>query len=318
MIKSAIQPPPWALNSPPPIKTMVNMSKFSIKELLRRGSQYLVKVSDTARLDAEVILASLIKNGSKDFFYQHGDRFVSQPTVREFKRRLERRKKYEPISYIIGKKEFWSLDLKVNPSVLIPRPETELLVEISLHRLGEFLKKRNSVRVADIGTGSGAISIALAHEMAGENIEIEAIDNSKKALETAFFNVLTHNLNQKIKLIAGDLFMPIRPLSFQLIVSNPPYIRREQIQYLSPQVRNFEPLTALDGGIDGLSHIRKLVESGWIFLAPEGEMLIEIGHDQLDEVMKMVLDNGHYHQVKFYRDLAGIPRVVHCIKNETN
>ncbi len=293
---------------------MIPISQFSIKQLLYHGTEFLRSSSDTARLDAEVLLASLVTSGSKDFFYRHGEALLNQNTVTKFKGFLSRRKNFEPISYIVGKKEFWSLEFKVNPSVLIPRPETEVLVEIALHRIGDFLKNNKLVRVADIGTGSGAISISLAKELEKENVEIVAIDNSKKALEMAQCNLLKHHLKHRVKFALGDLYIPLPPLSQSLIVSNPPYIKREQLQFLPPQIKNFEPLSALDGGIDGLYHIRKLIEAAWVYLRSEGELLIEIGHNQLDTVMKIILDNGHYSKVKFYRDLAGIPRVIHCHK----
>jgi release factor glutamine methyltransferase len=287
---------------------------FSIKDLLHHGTGILQKSSETARLDAEVLLASLVESGSKELFYKNPDQILAPATVTEFNRLLSRRKNFEPISYIVGKKEFWSLEFKVNRSVLIPRPETEILVEVALHRVADLLNTQKPVRIADIGTGSGAICLSLAHELKNEAVEMVAIDNSKKALATAQTNSVHHHLKHRVKFSLGDLYIPLPPLSQNLIVSNPPYIKREQLQFLPPHIKNYEPLSALDGGIDGLYHIRKLVEAAWVYLLPKGELLIEIGHSQLDKVMKMILDNGHYSNVKFYRDLAEIPRVIHCQK----
>ncbi|MFH1727784.1 MAG: peptide chain release factor N(5)-glutamine methyltransferase [Pseudomonadota bacterium] len=311
----------------------------SINSLINYGTTLLKDSVSTPKLDTEVILLHVINNNrGREYLYTHPNDKVETDKIKVFEKFMERRNKKEPVSYITGKKEFWSLEFMVNDSVLIPRPETEQLVEIAITKIQrknqresihnetenkgiskflssqDFYIDRNQINIADIGTGSGAIAIALASELKQETVNIYALDNSNKALEIAFQNIYMHDLNNYITLIKGEYFDHMKPESFDLIVTNPPYIDCKDLKNLDDNVIKYEPINALDGGEDGLKHIRKIVENAWIYLKPQGEILMEIGDEQLSSVMKIVLDLGHYIDFNFYNDLSGTPRIVSFIK----
>jgi release factor glutamine methyltransferase len=212
----------------------------------------------------------------------------------------------EPVAYLLGRKEFWSLDLKVSPHVLVPRPDTETLVEQAVAFMKE-LPAEKPIRVADIGTGSGAIALALKKEQ--PRAEVWAVDLSTDALAIAKENSVRLGLD--LHLVLGNLLEPLMG-AFDLIVSNPPYIPSHDIDGLSPEVRR-EPRLALDGGGDGLDLVRTLVEQAGKALVPGGLLAVEIGKGQAEETQS-IFSRAGFRSVASRNDLAGIARVVHGLK----
>jgi release factor glutamine methyltransferase len=223
---------------------------------------------------------------------------------------LERRVKHEPLQYVLGTQEFCGFDFEVGPGVLIPRPETELLVEESCKRLSSVEKPL----VADIGTGSGCIAVTLALKM--PSARVVAIDNYPVPLEIAKKNVLHHKVDDRVDLVQGNLLEPLEARGedgkFSAIISNPPYICSEEISNLSIDVRDFEPSEALDGGQDGLKWYRLILATAWKFLRPRGLVSFEVGCGQAQAVCHLAEENGHYHVSDVVRDFSGIERVVCC------
>jgi release factor glutamine methyltransferase len=209
------------------------------------------------------------------------------------------------VSYIIGRREFWSLDFIVTPAVLTPRPETELLVETAV----EVVAAKSPPRILDLGTGSGAIAVALAKEIIGA--EIVATDISREALEIARANARRHGVEDRISFLAGDLFAPVADIqgAFDLIVSNPPYIRRDDIAALPRDVRDFEPHIALDGGVDGLHFYRRIAGEAARYLSADGAIAMEIGAGMGEEVARL-FTGAKFGSVRVEKDLAGLERVV--------
>jgi release factor glutamine methyltransferase len=263
---------------------------------------------ESARLDAEILLASML-GVERGGLYMNDDRALDDSELARFRSLIARRERGEPVSYIIGRREFWSLDFIVTPAVLTPRPETELLVETALGFARRRLLKDRRLHILDVGTGSGAIAVALAEEIPGA--EIVATDVSPDALEIARSNARRHNVEQKIRFLAGDLFAPVAELAgwFDLIVSNPPYIRRDDIAALPRDVRDYEPRLALDGGADGLDFYRRIAREAPRYLSAGGFLAIEIGAVMGEEVGRLLTDAG-FSSVRVDKDLAGSERVV--------
>ena len=214
----------------------------------------------------------------------------------------------EPTAYITGNREFWSLDFRVSPDVLIPRPETELLIEVAL-RLAKEICSARSPRIIDLGTGSGAIAVALASELT--SAEIVATDISAEALVVATVNAVRNGVAERIRFVQGDLFDPIQPEKpADLVVSNPPYIRRSDIDMLVPEVSRWEPRYALDGGLDGLEYYRRIAAQAFRYLAPHGALAVEIGAGMSQAVAALFQDAAECAAVNIYNDYAGIERVV--------
>jgi len=236
-----------------------------------------------------------------------------QPLVAEelntFKTLIQRRIRREPVAYILGAKEFWSLDLTITQDVLIPRPETECLVEAALNFLSR-IPSSQSQRILDLGTGSGAIVLALVSQQPRH--VYFASDYFKKAAELASRNAGQHDLSGRIHFFVGDWLTPLNSEKsrFDMIVSNPPYIPSQLIGNLQPEIHRFEPLAALNGDLDGLSCFRKIVGSAHNYLKPHGLLLLEIGHDQKDDVRRIVSDCGFYDDFNHAKDYGGHDRVV--------
>jgi len=255
----------------------------------------------TSGLDSHVLLAHCIGR-DRQFLYAHPERNLSGAEEKRFHALVARREKGEPVAYITGRKEFWSLTFEVTPDVLVPRPDTEILVETVLKLFG----RRERVRILEIGTGSGAISVALASEL--ERASITATDSSPKALEVAGRNAANNDVGERISFLCGDLFEPVRGI-YDIVVSNPPYIAEEEFELLSPEVREYEPRRALVGGPTGTEFHRRLIEGAGRFLEVGGWLAMELGARQGDAVEKMLHESGYYDSI-FHRDYAGIERVV--------
>ena len=223
-----------------------------------------------------------------------------------WRRRLEER---IPLQYLLGKVEWAGLSLRVTPAVLIPRPETELLVEQASLWLQANPLPPGSL-FADLGTGSGAIAIALAHKH--PQLQLLAVDVSPAALAVAAANLAEHGLQERVQLLEGSWFAPLDPWRGRLrgLVSNPPYIPTGELEHLMPEVRLHEPRQALDGGEDGLTHLRLLVQTAPAYLAPHSFWAVEVMQGQAPWVAEQLRAQGCYQQIQVHRDLAGIERVV--------
>ena len=261
----------------------------------------------TPRLDAEVLLAESL-GMDRVGLYTHFDQPLQPAELTRFKKLIRRRMAHEPLTYITGKREFWSLPFKVTPDVLIPRPETEGLVEEALRLLADPERCGRGGRILEIGTGSGAIIIALAKEL--PSASLVATDFSEKALALARENAAAIGVGERIQFLHGDLFAPLeRESPFDLILSNPPYISRSEFASLAPEVRDFEPRIALDGGEDGLTFFRRALPRVGRYLQPAGWFLTEIGAGQDPEVQKIAAATPDLEAFAFIPDLAGIKRV---------
>jgi release factor glutamine methyltransferase len=232
------------------------------------------------------------------------EREISPEQIKALATLIQRRTHHEPLAYIIGEKEFFGLDFHVDYRVLIPRPETELLVEQAL----EIINNRfaHSSVIADIGTGCGAIAIALALNL--PQAKVYATDISAPALEVAAVNCQRHKVGNKVHLLQGSLLAPISQ-SVDIIVANLPYVRNSAIAGLSEEIRLFEPLSALAGGDDGLQWLRELLSQATGKLRPWGAILIEIGQDQGNIISSWAKEISPKAEVKLVPDLRGIERV---------
>jgi len=247
--------------------------------------------------------------------YIRYDQPVNSDELKRFRDLIKRRIQREPVAYIVGTKEFWSMELLVSRNVLIPRPETECLVEKVLSLFPEKnLPHLTPSRILEIGTGSGAVILALAAERPGHLFY--ASDVSIPAIELAKKNAARHHLEHKILFFSGDLFDCLREENgyFNLILSNPPYIPSGQINGLQPEIIRYEPRTALDGKQTGLYYIQKIISNACKFLKPEGSLVMEIGHDQKNAVREISETCHAYDKVSFEKDYAGCDRIVYMRK----
>jgi release factor glutamine methyltransferase len=257
-----------------------------------------------ARLQAELLLAAVLDLKRLDLYLQF-DRLLHPTEVERYRDYVRQRLKRVPLQYITGEVAFRHLELNVTPAVLIPRPETEVLVDVALARLDAH----EAPRCLDLCSGSGAIALSLAHECA--KAEVVACDVSEQALEVAQGNEERCNLEGRVTWICGDLFASLQDASpFDLIVSNPPYVCHGDIGGLEPEVRDYEPHLALDGGEDGLDIYRRIAETAPGFLAPGGHLLLEVGDNQADSVTNILEQVGHYKELEAVADLNDIPRIV--------
>lgn len=264
----------------------------TIKEVIQQGQATLEN-----RLEAEVLFCHTAKI-SKSYVYAHLDELVSKDLLQQYQFNLALRKKGMPVAYIIGKKEFWSLDFLVNEQTLIPRPETELLVETTLKKM----RHKPQATILELGVGSGAIAIALGHEQ--PQWHIVGTDLSKEALEIAGDNAARHKVTN-LTLIQSDWFENIPLSKFDMIVSNPPYIALDDshLSHLS-----FEPIQALVSGKDGLDAIRIIIKDSIEYLHQQGWILFEHGYDQGEQVRFLMTQAG-YHQIETIKDLNQQERI---------
>lgn len=254
---------------------------------------------ESARLDADLLLAATLKVDRVGLYLRY-DQPLLPAELSEFRARVTRRAHHEPLAYILGEVEFWSLKFSVSPAVLIPRPDTEVLVEEALAR------GQGEARVLDVGTGSGAIAVALAVERPAW--QVTALDVSHDALAVAQANAARHQVGGRMRFLHGDLArLPAE--KFDLIVANPPYIPSDDLLNLMPDVRDYEPHLALDGGPDGLGAYRALSAQAPAHLRPGGWLLVEIGQGQQAAVAELLAQSG-LRDIGSRADYAGIVRVV--------
>jgi release factor glutamine methyltransferase len=286
-------------------------TKMTILEVLNWSTNYLEDHQiENPRLNAELLLARSL-NLSREGLYMRLHNRVGERDKEVLEKLIQRRISGEPLQYILEHQEFWSIDFKVDPRVLIPRPETELLVEQSLLILSESSLRRIP-SVLEIGTGSGAVAIALAKEL--KNIFVVATDISMDALVLARENARSARVQDQISFVKGDLFGPFRPpdgrAPFDLILSNPPYITRRKINTLAREVKDHEPRIALDGGEDGLAFYRRIIPEAHAYLGEGGWLLVEVALGQSGIVSGMIEDGGNFLKPESLPDLSGLGRVV--------
>jgi release factor glutamine methyltransferase len=279
-------------------------------EAIDKASQRLAAAGiESSRLDAELLLAAAAGVAREAAIT--GSLDPSPEILKKFNVLISRREKREPIAYILGHKEFYSLDFEVTPAVLIPRPETEFVVTAAL----DCIAGKANVRVLDIGTGSGAIAIAIA--VNAPRTRVTAADISADAIEVASRNARRHRVEDRLALRRADCF-DVRDGgsalgSFQVIVSNPPYLDDAEIAALEPDVRRYEPRLALSAGVAGLDIVRRIAEGAPAHLADDGELIMEVAEGQATTVTKLVAEAG-LHVVSVINDFAGHPRVVRARK----
>lgn len=287
----------------------VETGQPTIRSALAKGAAILRAAGiDTAWLDAEILLGESLRTERAQLYLER-DSQLSSEALERYLRLLRRRSRHEPIAYMRGRKEFWSLEFWVTPDVLIPRPETERLVEVALECARQLPGKR-PLRILDVGTGSGVIAVCLAEEL--REAEVWAVELSARALAVAMGNAQRHGLAEKIRFLQGNMFeaFAVRSLSFDLIVSNPPYVQTGELKELMPDVRDWEPVMALDGGVDGMDYYRHIAAYAGDYLAQGGWLVVEIGGDLAPEVARIFAAVGRYAPVSVFQDYAGKDRVV--------
>ena len=263
----------------------------------------------TFRLDVDILLSHVI-NRTRDFVFTYPEHIVSHQNMNLFKQLVLRRENREPIHYILSYREFWSLDFFVDRNVLIPRPETEHLVDRFLDLARDLKSKQSSLDVLDIGVGSGNITISILKELPWANVT--AIDISVDALKVAKRNAKHHNVLSRVNFCEGDLFPDkgLFPNQFDFILSNPPYIAAGLFKNLEPEITHFEPKVALISGQSGLEVYERLITGTLSRLKPGGFLILEIGDDQLELVKKLVEESGGFDDFFCACDYAGSPRTI--------
>ncbi|MDQ5908334.1 MAG: Release factor glutamine methyltransferase [Pseudomonadota bacterium] len=274
------------------------MNSRSFRQILVTATQQLAEVSASPRLDAELLLAAALDR-PRSYLHTWPERVLEPEPAARFAAWLNRRGAGEPVAYLLGWREFWSLELEVTPDTLIPRPETELLVELALERL----PPNQTVKVADLGTGSGAIALALAVER--PQARIIATDQSLAALTVARRNAQRLNLAQ-VEFRQGDWCNPLAGECFDLIVANPPYVAVTDSRWQEGALC-FEPSTALIAGEEGLDALRTIIAAAPDYLEPGGWLLLEHGYDQGESVPELLREQG-FIEVSDHRDMAGLRR----------
>jgi len=282
-------------------------SLWTIRKLIGWTSEWFAeKQIPSPRLDAEILLSHALGCSRLDL-YLTPDKPVDEKERTLFRSYIRRRSNGEPVAYIIERKEFWSRNFFVNRHVLIPRPETEQVIETCLR----LMETRQTPVIADMGTGSGCIAVTLALEL--PEPRIAAVDYSSKAIDVARKNAEVWNVSEKIQFFKGHWFEPLEtglpPGSFDLIVSNPPYIRRSELNDLQVEIRDFEPVAALDGGERGIDHYRILSRSAGKWLTRDGYIVFEIGDDQAEIISGILLEQS-FQSIDVLKDLSGRDRVI--------
>ncbi len=280
----------------------------SYETILTRGEKLLEsKGIMDFRNDAWLLFEHVFKV-SRAMYFIKKDEIADSSLSDEYFRYIDIRCKHIPLQHITGHQEFMGFDFKVNKYTLIPRQDTEVLVEEALKVLGKYriLYDKNTIRVLDMCTGSGCIAISIA--AMAEKVDVVAVDLSKKALEIAKENAIANSISN-IKFIESNLFESLKDETFDIIISNPPYIKSKDIEELMPEVRDNEPVSALDGFEDGLYFYRNITLEASRCLEVGGYLLYEIGFDQAEDVKEIMKDNG-FLELKVIKDLAGLNRVV--------
>ena len=283
-----------------------SLSRQKIRALIAEGEYALAAGPhpERARRDAETLLLHLFKRNNPErntaWLIAHWNNPTDHET--EFRALVERRLAGEPIQYIFGETEFYGLPFLVTPDVLIPRPETEHLVEKALELAAQFI----APRIVDLGAGSGAIAVTLAHQL--PHAQITAIDLSSAALAVARENAERNGVSSRIRFLCGNLLAPVAEERFEIVVSNPPYVPSGDRASLAVEVRDYEPALALFAGDDGLEVYRRLIPAAFAALIPGGFVALEIGFGQSPAIAELLAVSG-FERIEFVQDLQSIPRV---------
>lgn len=282
-----------------------------IKDLLKVTADYLKgKEINSPRLTAEILLSHQLKTDRVNL-YLNFDQPLTENEISGYRSLIKRRLLHEPVQYITGIQEFWSLDFMVNPQVIIPRPESELLVEQAVKQVGtHFTQKNRSPRILDLGTGSGVLAISIAKEV--PQAQIWATDLSEGALSIARRNAEKHGISERINFMCGDLWEPIANLdvTFDMIISNPPYIASEEYDDLMPEVRDYEPRLALDGHEGGMYFIEKILHEGLDYMSPGGWLIMEMSPHQTGKALRLAEQIKGYGEKTRIKDYSHAYRVV--------
>ncbi len=295
------------------------------RDVLKEAISRLESASvPSSRLAAELLLIHVLHR-DRTWLYTHPEDPLDSATAKKYFALVARRAAGEPTQYIIGKQEFWGLEFEVTPAVLIPRPETEHIVEVAIERIGTA-RRNAELRIADVGTGSACLAVALAKEF--PNAQITATDVSPAALEVARRNAIRHNVETRIPFVEADLLTAklssqeashsplatshssFSPSLLHLMVSNPPYIANSEAATLQREVREHEPKIALFAGPTGLEIYARLIEQAESHLAPGGLLLLELGYGAAERVREMIDARRAWANTAVTNDLAGIPRVL--------
>ena len=279
---------------------------WTIGRILKWTEQYFgQKGVESPRLDAEVLLSHVLGK-QRIYLYVHFDEPLQAEELACYRAMIKQRIDRVPVAYILGEKEFMGLTFKVTPDTLVPRPDTEILVQAAVDRLKQWTD--GTVRLADIGTGSGAICLSVLSMLDG--VTADTVDISPAARAVAEENAATLGLSERVTFHTGDLLTPIREQQFTAILSNPPYIPEADIQELAPEVRCKEPMTALSGGRDGLDFYRRLCDEAPAMLSDDGFMAFEVGIHQAEDVARLAEASPLIVRTEILKDYAGIDRVV--------
>jgi release factor glutamine methyltransferase len=285
------------------------MTQWTIKKLLDWITDYLSSRDiDSPRLTAELLLSHVLQMQRIEL-YTHFETIVEKASLDKLHELVNRAGQNEPVPYLIGKCEFYSIELEITPDCLIPRPETELLAERAI----EFLQTRKGLQlVCDLGTGSGCIAVAIAKNC--PSARIIATDISEAALKVAARNVKRYNLENQINLLSGDLFEPVVPhldnSGFDLIVSNPPYVSTDEYALLDENIRNYEPPVALLAGTEGLDFYRKIAQQAADFLKADSALMLETGLHQAGVIRELLKETKLFKKITIEKDPQGNDRLV--------
>jgi release factor glutamine methyltransferase len=282
---------------------------LTVLESIKLSSEYLKKKGiESPRINAELLLAHILNCKRLDLYLSY-DRPLNNDEITQYRDFIKRRGQFEPYQYIVGSVEFYGLKFEVNPSVLIPRPETEILVEeIITQYKGSF-----NLQILDIGTGSGNIAVSLARYLTGA--EITATDISMEALKVAENNAVINKVENQIRFVAGDILKPdFNGSRFDIIVSNPPYVSENEFNALKPELRVYEPRLALTDESDGLVYYRAIAAKAKSLLNDKGRLFFEIGEGHA-EAVKLILEQNSFSEMKIKNDYLHIKRVISGVKN---
>ncbi len=281
---------------------------MNIEKAIRQASKFLQQnCISSFILDSELLMSKVLQKERKYLFMNIKEE-IEEKKLKYYHNLINKRATGKPIAYLIGKKDFWKYEFKVTKDVLIPRPETELIVEQVLF----YCKNKSKLKVLDIGVGSGCILISILKEK--KDFFGVGIDKSKKCLDVSDFNSSILDVKHRVKFFNSDIDN-FSYGKYDIIISNPPYIKKLDLKYLERDVKNFEPELALDGGIDGISEIRNVVRKSSELIKKNGKLFLEIGFDQKHSVMKILKHNG-FHINKVLKDLAKNDRCIVSTKIE--
>jgi len=289
---------------------------WSIKESLKWGIQWLKRRKiENPQANAELIMGKILNRDRLSLYLNFND-FLSPLQIDKFQESIKKRARGIPLSYIIKEKYFMGLKFQVDFGVYIPRPETELLVERVLDIIDSLKPREDTLTLVDVGTGCGNIAVSLAKNL--KKLKIYGIDISSPALEVAKKNVRLHQVEKQVELLLGDIFFPLNKFNLKEkidgIISNPPYVSSQEIDFLPQEVKK-EPRIALDGGENGLEFFERIIPESLLWLKRRGFLIMEIGYNQEDEVKGLILSQKNMEFLRIIPDYQGNPRVVVAIKN---